>query len=214
MATYLPQVDRPQSLFIKVVYAVARRVFGQVPPSTRVFTARMPPPFISFYGKASRLDRKLCLKPETALVVRQQVARINGCSACVDAGRWYAIRESPSNAARFDALWEYQTSPLFNSSERAALDYATELTVDKEVSPGTFARLLRCYNEREICDIVWLVASEHLANITNIGLNIEPFCELGPHNSVGEPTTSPSAGQLRPTEAGAGGQPGSSLLGP
>jgi hypothetical protein len=27
-------------------------------------------------------------------------------------------------------------------------------------------------SEREICDLVWLVASEHLFNITNIGLNI------------------------------------------
>jgi hypothetical protein len=41
------------------------------------------------------------------------------------------------------------------------------------VSPDTFARLARHFSEREICDIVWLVASEHLANMTNRGLNIE-----------------------------------------
>jgi alkylhydroperoxidase family enzyme len=196
MATYFPPVKRTPGLSTKLVYAFARRMLGQVPTGTRVFTARMPNRFISFYGKAYKLDRKLRIEPGTALVVRQQVARTNGCSACADAGRRYAIRESPSNAARFDALWEYRTSPLFNSGERAALDYATELTVDKEVSPGTFARLLRYYSEREICDIVWLVASEHLANITNNGLNIEPdgLCELAAHNSAGEPTTSLPAG--------------------
>ncbi len=57
---------------------------------------------------------------------------------------------------------------------------------------GTGARIRHYYNEREICDIVWLVASEHLANITNIGLNIDPdpLGELGPHSSAEEPTTS------------------------
>ena len=45
-------------------------------------------------------------------------------------------------------------------------------TSDKRVQPATFARLARHYSEREICDIVWLVASEHLNNMTNIGLGI------------------------------------------
>jgi hypothetical protein len=48
----------------------------------------------------------------------------------------------------------------------------TELTVTKEVKPETFERLARFYGEREICDIVWLVASEHLYNLSNIALNI------------------------------------------
>jgi hypothetical protein len=36
------------------------------------------------------------------------------------------------------------------------------------------------YSEREICEIVWLVASEHLYNITNIGLNIhsDMLCDI------------------------------------
>jgi hypothetical protein len=48
-------------------------------------------------------------------------------------------------------------------------------------TPGAaFAQLTRYYNEREICDIVWLVASEHINNMTNIGLGIgsDGFCEL------------------------------------
>jgi hypothetical protein len=41
------------------------------------------------------------------------------------------------------------------------VDYVTELTKDKKVDPDTFARLSAHYSEREICEIVWLVASEH-----------------------------------------------------
>jgi alkylhydroperoxidase family enzyme len=82
--------------------------------------------------------------------------------------------------AKFDALADYRTSPLFNEAERAALDYVTELTRDKQVKPDTFARLARHFSERQICEIVWLVASEHVYNITNIGLNIhsDMLCDI------------------------------------
>ena len=62
----------------------------------------------------------------------------------------------------------------------------TELTTRKEVDADTFARLARYYSEREICDIVWLVASEHLYNLTNHGLNIgsDGFCELQPPQAI------------------------------
>lgn len=60
------------------------------------------------------------------------------------------------------------------------------------VSPDTFARLARHYSEREICDLVWLVASEHLANMTNIGLNIgsDGLCELRPKRRTEAGSTS------------------------
>jgi alkylhydroperoxidase family enzyme len=76
------------------------------------------------------------------------------------------------NEAKFDALERYSTSPLFSDAERSALDYVTELTRDKKVNPNTFSRMSSFYSERAICEIVWLVASEHVYNITNIGLNI------------------------------------------
>jgi hypothetical protein len=56
----------------------------------------------------------------------------------------------------------------------------TELTRERKVNPETFARMARHYSEREICEIVWLAASEHLYNITNIGLNIhsDMLCDI------------------------------------
>jgi alkylhydroperoxidase family enzyme len=182
MTTYLPPIERPRGLTAKVLYLISRRIFGTVPTGITVFGARMPAAFMLYGNKAYRLDKKLRLAPRTAMLIRQQVASINTCSACMDTGRWFALRSSADNAARFDALPGYRTSPLFSDGERAALDYATELTAGKAVSPGTFARLARHYSEREICELAWLVASEHLANMTNIGLGIESdgLCELRP----------------------------------
>jgi alkylhydroperoxidase family enzyme len=111
------------------------------------------------------------------------VANINICSFCIDIGRAVTIKTS-MNQAKFDALEEYESSPLFTDAERAALAYATELTTNKTVNPETFARLTKYYSEREICEIVWLVASEHLYNMTNIGLNIhsDMLCDITKKN--------------------------------
>lgn len=182
MATYLAPVEKPQGLMLKLVYYFTRRQFGKVATPIAVFSARMPAAFLSFYGKVSRLDKKLQLPAATAALLREQVASINTCLFCMDATRWYAMKKSPDDLPRFDALPQYQTSPLFTDAERAALDYATELTSNKQVDPATFGRLRDFYSEREICDIVWLVASEHLYNISNIGLNIgsDELCQLSP----------------------------------
>jgi alkylhydroperoxidase family enzyme len=179
VATYLPPVERPRGLFVKMVYYFTRRRVGKVITPVTVFSARMPASFASFYAKLPRLDQKLQLPQQLSGLIREQVASINTCLFCMDAARWYAMKES-AGLARFDALPGYRASPLFTDAERAALDYATELTRDKKVDPGTFARLARHYSEREICDIVWLVASEHLYNMTNIDLNIgsDGLCEL------------------------------------
>ncbi|HXH64976.1 MAG TPA: carboxymuconolactone decarboxylase family protein [Mariprofundaceae bacterium] len=180
MEPFLAPIDRPEGLIKKLAYHFTRRQFGKVLTPLKVHSARLPSAFGLFYAKIGSLDRKLTLSPEFALLIREQVSRINVCLFCMDICRAFTIKAS-MNEAKFEALEQYGTSPLFTDAERAALDYATELTRDKRVSPDVFARMARHYSEREICEIVWLVASEHLYNMTNIGLNIhsDMLCDIG-----------------------------------
>ena len=177
--TFLPPIEQPQGLIMKLAYAMTRRQFGKVVTPLKVHSARLPPAFGLFYSKIPNLDKKLLLPLETALLIREQVARTNVCLFCMDISRWATIKAS-MNQAKFDALEQYSANPLFTDAERAALDYVTELTKDKKVNPDTFARLSGHYSAREICEIVWLVASEHLYNMTNIGLNIHSdlLCDI------------------------------------
>jgi alkylhydroperoxidase family enzyme len=179
MDTFLPAIEKPKSMSMKLAYYFMRRQFGKVLTPIKVHSVRLPAAFGLFYGKIGKLDQKLRLPKETIFLIREQVARVNVCLFCMDIGRSFAIQSSMSEA-KFDALDQYRTSVLFNDAERSALDYATELTRDKKVSPDTFARMASHYSEREICEIVWLVASEHLYNITNIGLNIhsDMLCDI------------------------------------
>jgi alkylhydroperoxidase family enzyme len=179
MATFLPPIENPRSLVMKLTYAMTRSQFGKVLTPLKVVYARLPVAFGMFISKIAKLDKKLTLPAETAMLVREQVAHINVCEFCIDIGRAFAIQAS-MNEAKFDALADYRTSPLFTPADRAALDYVTELTRDKQVKPETFARLGEHFTERQICEIVWLVASEHVYNITNIGLNIhsDMLCDI------------------------------------
>lgn len=163
----------------KLAYYFLRKQFGKVLTPVKVHSARLPSAFGLFYGKIGKLDQKLTLPLETILLVREKVARINVCLFCIDIGRSFTIKSS-LNEAKFDALEDYRTSDLFTEAERTMLDYVTELTREKKVNPETFTRMARHYSEREICEIVWLVASEHVYNMTNIGLNIhsDRLCDI------------------------------------
>jgi alkylhydroperoxidase family enzyme len=179
MDTFLAPIEYPDGLMMRLVYAMTRRQFGKVLTPLKVFAARLPLAFGQFYGKISALDKKLLLPAETVMLIREQVARINVCLFCIDIGRSFTIKAS-MNQAKFDALEEYAASSLFTDAERAALDYVTELTRDKKVDAKTFARMAGHYSERAVCEIVWLVASEHFYNMTNIGLNIhsDMLCDI------------------------------------
>ena len=178
-STFLPPIEKPRGLVMKLVYAMARRQFGKVMTPLKVFGARLPIAFAQFYGKISTLDKKLVLPSETAMLIRQQVARINLCLFCIDIGRYFTIQHS-MNLQKFNALDDYRTSPIFTDAERAALDYVTELTRNKKMAPETFSHLAQYYSERQICEILWLVSSEHFYNLTNIGLNVhsDRFCDI------------------------------------
>jgi alkylhydroperoxidase family enzyme len=183
--TFLPPIERPRGPLMKLAYYFTRRQFGTVLTPLKVHSARLPAAFGLFYTKIGRLDKKLLLPRETVLLIREQVARINVCLFCMDIGRAFTIKES-MNEAKFDVLDQYGTSPLFTDAERAALDYVTELTKDKKVNRNTFVRLSGHYSERAICEIVWLVASEHVYNMTNIGMNIhsDMLCDISKPRNV------------------------------
>lgn len=176
---FLAPIEEPKDPVLRQIFAAQEAYLGKVITPSKVHSARLPPAFAQFYGKISELDRELSLSPEMVLLVRGQVARLNVCLFCMDSDRAAAIQRS-MNQAKFDALDEYDVSPLFTDAERAALDYATCLTRDRKVDPDVFDRIAEYYSEREICEMVYLVASEHVYNMTNIGLNIhsDMLCDL------------------------------------
>jgi alkylhydroperoxidase family enzyme len=180
MSAYLAPIDKPKGLRLKLLYRFLGRRFGKPPGWLTVFSARMPLAYTSWLGKVYSLNKKLELARDTERLVRARVNGINMCMWCMDADRWSMITDMPHILPKLDAIDEYRTNPLFSDKERAALDFATELTEHKHVSPETFDALSRHHSEREICEIVWVVSTNHLMNINNLGLGIgsDGLCEI------------------------------------
>jgi alkylhydroperoxidase family enzyme len=179
MDTYLTPVEKPQGLLWKMIYAFSRKTFGKVLTPLKIMSVRLPLGFALFSMKISKLDKKLLLPAETAMLVRHQVARLNICLFCIDISRMATIQAS-MNQAKFDALENYPTSALFSEAERALLDFVTLLTKERRMDPETFAKLAKHYSEREICEIAWIVSTEFYYNIGNIALNIhsDMLCDI------------------------------------
>jgi len=176
---FLLPIEQPKSLLWKLLYFWTRKRFGKVITPLKVMAVRLPISFGSFSGKIGQLDRKLSLPKETVMLVREQVAHINVCTFCMDIGRAFTIASS-MNQEKFDALDHYRTSHLFSEKEKALLDFVTVLARDRKMDHEQFNQLARHYDERSICEIVWIVATEFYYNIGNIGLNIhsDMLCDI------------------------------------
>ena len=75
MDTFLSPIEKPKGLMMKLAYYFTRREFGKVLTPLKVHSARLPLAFALFYSKIGKLDKKLLLPPETALLIREQVAQ-------------------------------------------------------------------------------------------------------------------------------------------
>jgi hypothetical protein len=86
MEPFLPPIEQPQELFMKLAYYCTRQQCGTVLTPLQVHSARLPPACGLFSTKVGKLDTKLTLPPETVLLIRAQVARLNVCLFCMDMG--------------------------------------------------------------------------------------------------------------------------------
>lgn len=178
-APFLLPVEKPKGLLWKLLYYAIRKRFGKVITPIKVMAVRLPIGFGSFSGKIAKLDKKLSLPAETVMLVREKVARINVCLFCIDIGRAFTIMSS-MDQAKFDAIDDYRASHRFSEKEKALLDFVTVLARDRQMDKELFDRLAQHYDERAICEIVWVVSTEFFYNIGNIGLNIhsDMLCDI------------------------------------
>ncbi|WP_313691722.1 carboxymuconolactone decarboxylase family protein [Halorarum halobium] len=171
MTPRLEPIEEPDEPEIQSAYRTMRQEFGTVPTPVKVVTARMSES-LEVNRMLQKFHEGIQLEPELKLVVGMFTSEINGCGFCVDLTQSEAIRED-LDMEKFDALTEYQASPLFSDRERAALAYAEEVTCQKNVSDATFEALCEHFDEQAIVEITWLNAFQNYTNLVNIPLGIE-----------------------------------------
>lgn len=176
---FLVPIEKPSGFLWKLLYYFTRKRFGKVITPIKVMAVRLPISFGFFSAKIGQLNKKLQLPAETVMLIREKVARINVCLFCIDIGRAQTI-QSAMNQVKFDALADYQSSKLFSEKEKVLLDFVTMLAKDRKMESALFGKLASHYDERSICEVVWIVATEFYYNIGNIGLNIhsDMLCDI------------------------------------
>lgn len=174
----LEPIDKPRGLLMRAAYWMSRRQLGKVPSVVKVIYARSPQLARLGYWMARYTD-KVDLEPGLVLLVMASVAERNGCGFCVDIARAKAVHEH-LGLEKFEALPEWETSPLFDERERAALAWAREAGGDCRVSGATFEAVRKHFGERGLVDLAALVAVESFYNRLAIplGLGADGLCAL------------------------------------
>jgi uncharacterized peroxidase-related enzyme len=128
-------------------------------PNSQLIMAYRPEILRGFAQLASAINGpSSTISPQLRNLVSQMASRASGCGYCMAHTAHTAGRVGISDAKE-EALWQYETSPLFSEAERAALRVAQGAAqVPNAVTDEDFAELKRHYSEAQIVDIVAVIA--------------------------------------------------------
>ena len=179
MARIAPVPRDRQPPLVRLLNWGACRLLGQEVAPLNVVARN--PGFVLPYLATTRFVRgRTHLDPEVRALATQLVAAINGCSWCLDFGR-FAAEHAGIDAAKLLAVTDYATDPRFLPDERAALAYAAAVTeVGARVPDDLFAELRRHFSNRDIVELTVAVAVENMYNRIAAPLEIESqgFCAV------------------------------------
>ncbi len=128
-------------------------------PNSQLIMARRPEILRGFVQLAAAINGpSSTIDPQLRNLVSQMASRAAGCGYCMAHTAHTAGRVGISDAKE-DALWEYETSPLFSDAERAALRVAQAAAqVPNAATDEDFTELKKYYSDAQIVDIVAVIA--------------------------------------------------------
>lgn len=129
----------------------AWRIMGHVPGILRAFTE------LAF--QTLRVKRKI--DPVLKWLVAHVASRAAGCNYCMlhAVSNADGLPEGAESKEKIDAVWEFESSPLFSEAERAALRVALGAGVTPNaVTDEDFDALKKYYATDEIVEIVAVIA--------------------------------------------------------
>lgn len=165
----LEPIENPKSIKLKLAYWFTKKKMGKVITPLKVGAARMPDT-LSLSQKLVSIEENLSLPRDLVFYIKSYVATLNGCSFCIDIAK--AAAEDDVVIEKYEQLLNYESSDAFNEAEKAALKYAEQATLEKEVSDDVFEKMRQFYSDKEIVEITWLNALENYYNLMNKPLKI------------------------------------------
>lgn len=150
----LPAEATPE---LKDDFDIFDKILGFVPNS--LLTMQRRPKMVKGFGELT----KGVMDPEGAVdlglmrLIAHFSSRAAGCQYC-EAHSLVAAKIHDIPQEKLDAIWDYQTSPLYSEAERVALDFAMAAgSVPNAVDAELFARMRQHWNEEQIVQILGAV---------------------------------------------------------
>lgn len=170
----LAPIDRPSSLLGRFVSLLYRIALGKNIMTARVIYNRVPRMWNLSWALLMLDLRGFTLPTELLYLMHVRISTLNGCAFCKDIVLAGAVR-ARLGREKFAAIAnsDWRSSSLFSDRERAALGFAEEATLHKEVTDATFDELRKHFSEREIVELVIENAKSNFYNLLNVPLQIE-----------------------------------------
>jgi uncharacterized peroxidase-related enzyme len=139
-------------------FDAARKRMGFVPNSILIMQRNpmMVRAFTQMSAAISDPQSKVDLKMKR--LIAHVASRSAGCRYCM-AHTGHGAVKLGVDQQKLDAVWSYQTSPLFSAAERSALDVAVAAgCVPNAVTDAMFAELRKYWSDEQIIEIVGVIA--------------------------------------------------------
>ena len=107
-------------------------------------------------------------------LIKLRASQINGCAYCIDM-HWKDLRAIGENEQRMYGLDAWRESPYYSDRERAALAWteAVTLVAGTHVPDEVYEEVRRQFNEKEIADLTFAIATINAWNRLAISLRAE-----------------------------------------
>jgi len=177
MSSRIHPIDRPKSPLARLGFWFIRKEMGKVTTVAKVIYARFPQ-IMLLVKRMLDIEKRHSLTGGMHILIQTQVARLNGCSFCLDVSTKKA-RHLDIPLEKFQQLPNFRRSPHYQPAEQAALAYVEELTKQVEVSDSTFEALQEHWTDREIIEITYAASVENFLNrlVKPLGIGSDQLCE-------------------------------------
>ena len=168
--------------YVRLFLANQRRRYGKELEPARLW-ARTPKVFAGLsllYGALDRKSSPIEASLRSLLTVR--VSQINWCAFCVDINAATGLKRGVSEE-QFAALDQFETSPLFDDRQKAALAYAEAITrTDAGVDEQLMARVKKHFDDDAVIELTAVIAFQNMSSKFNSALDVAPqgFCRVAP----------------------------------
>lgn len=139
-------------------FETARRRMGFI-PNSQLIMQRRPNVLKAFAALGAAIwDPSGTVDIGLKRLIAHVASRASGCQYCMAHTAEGAVKGG-IDARKFDAVWDYQTSPLFSAAEKAALDVAVAAgCVPNAVTDEMFTALHTCWSDDQIVEIVAVIS--------------------------------------------------------